>query len=153
MEKVNLLKNSFKTRNIDAYLVPSYDEFQNEYSPECLQRLKWLTNFSGSNGLALITKDKNYLFTDGRYLIQAKNQLSDDYLIFNIQDADDIFNKIFSIISSNFSVGYDPFIFSKWALENFSKLYIKDVANIKLVPLECNLMHPTALQCMLTHFK
>ncbi len=66
MEKVNLLKNSFKTRNIDAYLVPSYDEFQNEYSPECLQRLKWLTNFSGSNGLALITKDKNYLFTDGR---------------------------------------------------------------------------------------
>jgi Xaa-Pro aminopeptidase len=140
MEKVNLLKNSFKTRNIDAYLVPSYDEFQNEYSPECLQRLKWLTNFSGSNGLALITKDKNYLFTDDRYLIQAKNQLSDDYLIFNIQDADDIFNKIFSIISSNFSVGYDPFIFSKWALENFSKLYIKDVTNIKLVPLEGNLI-------------
>ena len=140
IEKINLLKNSFETHNIDGYLVPSYDEFQNEFTPECLQRLKWLTNFSGSNGLALITKDKHYLFTDSRYTIQAKSQLPDDYTILNMQNAKEIFTKIFSKVSHKFSTGYDPFIFTKRGLEYFSKHYIKGNKHVELLPLENNLI-------------
>jgi Xaa-Pro aminopeptidase len=140
IKKINLLKNSFKTHNIDGYLVPSYDEFQNEFTPDCLQRLKWLTNFSGSNGLALITKDKHYLLTDSRYIIQAKNQLPDDCAILNMQNAEEIFTKIFSKISSKFSIGYDPFIFTKRGLEYFSKHYAKGNNYVELQPLENNLI-------------
>lgn len=140
IKKINLLKNSFKTHNIDGYLVPSYDEFQNEFTPECLQRLKWLTNFSGSNGLALITKDKHYLLTDSRYIIQAKNQLPDDYTIFNMQNTDHIFTEIFSKINSKFFIGYDPFIFTKRGLEYFLKYYIKDNNHIEFLPLKSNLI-------------
>ncbi len=140
IKKINLLKNSFKTHNIDGYLVPSYDEFQNEFTPECLQRLKWLTNFSGSNGLALITKDKHYLFTDSRYIIQAKNQLPEDCIIFNMQNTDHIFTEIFSEVSHKFSIGYDPFIFTKRGLEYFLKHYVKGNNNIELLPLKNNLI-------------
>ena len=133
IEKINLLKNSLKIRNIDGYLVPSYDEFQNEFTPECLQRLKWLTNFSGSNGLALITKDKYYLLTDSRYIIQAKNQLPDDCTILNMQNSEEIFTKIFGEISSKFSIGYDPFIFTKRGLEYFLKYYTKGNKYIELL--------------------
>jgi Xaa-Pro aminopeptidase len=140
IEKINLLKNSLKIRNIDGYLVPSYDEFQNEFTPECLQRLKWLTNFSGSNGLALITKDKYYLLTDSRYIIQAKNQLPDDCTILNMQNSEEIFTKIFGEISSKFSIGYDPFIFTKRGLEYFLKYYTKGNKYIELLPLENNLI-------------
>ena len=97
-------------------------------------------NFSGSNGLALITKDKYYLLTDSRYVIQAKNQLPDDCTILNMQNSEEIFTKIFGEISSKFSIGYDPFIFTKRGLEYFLKYYTKGNKYIELLPLENNLI-------------
>ena len=53
----------------------------NEYSPLRNQRLKWLTGFSGSNGTALILKNTNYFFTDGRYTLQAEKELPENFKI------------------------------------------------------------------------
>ena len=62
---INKLKQKFKRYEIDGYIIPKNDEFFSEYANP--NRLKIVSNFSGSAGMALILKDKNYLFVDGRY--------------------------------------------------------------------------------------
>ena len=74
MEKIKKLRDIFKKEKIDGYLVPKNDEFFNEYISKKNDRLNYISNFSGSFGFALILKNKNYLFVDGRYSLQAKNQ-------------------------------------------------------------------------------
>ena len=74
MEKINKLKSLFKGNNINGYLITKNDEFFGEYVPDNKDKLKYFTNFSGSSGFAFILKKKNYLFVDGRYTVQAKNQ-------------------------------------------------------------------------------
>ena len=62
---IKLLRSKFKKYGIDAYIIPKNDDFFTEYSK--LNRLEVISNFSGSAGLAIILKNINYLFTDGRY--------------------------------------------------------------------------------------
>ena len=70
IKKIQILRSKFKKYNIDGYIVPKNDDYFTEYSK--INRLKIITNFSGSAGLAIILKKKNYLFTDGRYNIQRQ---------------------------------------------------------------------------------
>ena len=74
MEKIEKLKKIFKKEKLDGYIIPKNDEFFSEYIPSHNDRLNFISKFSGSNGFALILRDKNYLFTDGRYTLQANNQ-------------------------------------------------------------------------------
>lgn len=69
--------DNFDTYNIDGYIIPHSDEYQNEYTPDCSKRLEYITGFKGSNGIAIITKDNQYFWTDGRYQLQAKQELPD----------------------------------------------------------------------------
>ena len=62
MEKINKLKIKFKKEKIDGYLISKNDEFFNEYIPKHNDRLKYVSNFSGSYGFALLLKKNNYLF-------------------------------------------------------------------------------------------
>ena len=65
MEKINRLVKLFDQFNIDAYIIPKNDEFFNEYISENNDKLKFISNFSGSFGLALISKKKIiYLLMD-----------------------------------------------------------------------------------------
>ena len=68
--RIRKLRNQFKKLKIDGYVIPKNDEFFSEYSK--IDRLKIISNFSGSAGCAIILKKKNYLFVDGRYSLQAK---------------------------------------------------------------------------------
>ena len=52
MEKINKLKSKFKEYNVDGYLIPKNDEFFNEYVPHHKDDLQYISNFSGSYGLA-----------------------------------------------------------------------------------------------------
>ena len=70
--RVSTLVSKFKKYNIDGYIIPKNDEFFSEYSAS--DRLKTISNFSGSAGYSIILKKKNYLFVDGRYTIQAKKR-------------------------------------------------------------------------------
>ena len=84
MEKIKRLIKLFDYYNIDAYVVPKNDEFFNEYIDNNNDRLKFISNFSGSFGIALIFKKKNYLFVDGRYTLQAKIQNRKIFTIYNL---------------------------------------------------------------------
>ena len=70
--RINKLKKTFNKLEIDGYVIPKNDEFFSEYSK--VNKLKIISNFSGSAGLAIISKKKNYLFVDGRYTIQAHKE-------------------------------------------------------------------------------
>ena len=76
MEKIKKIKKFLKEENIQGYIIPKNDMFFNEYTDESEDRLKYISNFSGSFGFALILENKNFLFVDGRYTLQANNESS-----------------------------------------------------------------------------
>ena len=84
MNNIKKLRSSFKSFMIDGYLVPKNDEYFNEYVNRSSDRLKFISNFSGSAGFALILKKNNYLFVDGRYTIQGQIQSGKNFKIITI---------------------------------------------------------------------
>ena len=79
---ISKIKNTIKEYNLDGYIVPKNDEFFTEYSK--INKLQILANFTGSAGFALILKNSNHLFVDGRYTIQAKKQSGKKFVIHEI---------------------------------------------------------------------
>ncbi len=109
--RINTLISKFNKYNIDGYIIPKNDEFFSEYSAN--DRLKSITNFSGSAGYSIILKNKKYLFVDGRYTIQAKKEAGKNFQIIDL-------NKIINCnLFKNLSIGFDPKIFTSNQIENF----------------------------------
>ena len=128
MEKIKKLKRIFEREKIDGYIIPKNDEFFGEYIPDHNDRLNFISNFSGSYGFALILKNKNYLFADGRYTLQANNQSGRFFKIITIPDKlpGDIFK------NKKLSIGFDPKLFTKRSLSIFigkSKCKYKPLLN------------------------
>src|SRR6476469_1387317 len=73
--RLSRLRAELKKRKLTALLVPRQDEFQGEYVAAYAERLKWLTGFGGSWGLAIVTLKKAAIFVDGRYTIQVRQQV------------------------------------------------------------------------------
>ena len=74
-ERLKSLRDEMRKRNIDYYIVPTADFHESEYVGEYFKARKWITGFTGSAGTAVIGMDEAGLWTDGRYFIQAENQL------------------------------------------------------------------------------
>ena len=75
---ISKIINTIKKYYLDGYIVPKNDEFFTEYSR--INKLQILANFNGSAGFALILKNSNHLFVDGRYTLQAKNNRAKNLL-------------------------------------------------------------------------
>ena len=123
------LKSIFVKYNIDGYIVPKNDEHFSEYSKN--NRLKKISNFTGSAGFALILKKINYLFVDGRYTIQSVKESGKFFKIIEIPHTSmrDILDKYKDLV-----IGYDPKIFtSKFLKENIPN-------ECRLNPLDVNLI-------------
>jgi len=109
--RINTLISKFNKYNIDGYIIPKNDEFFSEYS--AIDRLKAITNFSGSAGYSIILKKKKYLFVDGRYTIQAKKESGKSFKILD-------FHKIINCnLFRNLSIGFDPKIFTSQQIKKF----------------------------------
>ena len=80
------LRNILKKKKVSGFVIPSADEFQSEFCPAHARRLEWISGFTGSAGVAVITDKKAAFFTDGRYTLQAKNELIRGFDVFNIAD-------------------------------------------------------------------
>ncbi len=120
------LRKTFKELKIDAYIIPKNDEFFSEYSQN--DKLKKISNFSGSAGYALISKKKNYLFVDGRYTIQAKLESKKIFQILDINriiDCNLLKKKI---------IGFDPKLFTS---DQIKKFFLK---NNEIKPIQSNLI-------------
>jgi Xaa-Pro aminopeptidase len=122
MEKINKLKKLFKQFNLDGYIVPKNNNFFGEYVPKAEDNLKYISNFTGSAGFAVILKNKNLMFVDGRYTTQATIQCGKNYKIFTIpkQYPFNIFN------NKNLNLGFDPKLHTENSLNKlFSNHFVK----------------------------
>ncbi|MDC3138843.1 M24B family metallopeptidase [Candidatus Pelagibacter sp.] len=105
------LRSKFKKYEIDGYAIPKNDDYFTEYSK--LNRLEVISNFSGSAGLAIILKNKNYLFTDGRYTIQSKIESGKNFKIYG-------FEKLINCsLFKNLTLGIDPKLFTNTQIKNY----------------------------------
>ena len=105
MDKIKKLKKLFIPFMIDGYIVPKNDEYFNEYVNRSDERLKFISNFSGSAGFAIILKNKNLLFIDGRYTIQAEIQSGKSFEIITIPKK---FPKDVIKSKKKIVIGFDP---------------------------------------------
>jgi len=113
-KEIKALRKKFKKYDIDGYIIPKNDDYFTEYSK--INRLKIISNFSGSAGLAVVLKDKNYLFTDGRYTIQSKIESGNYFKIIS-------YEKIINCnLFKNLKLGLDPKLFTH---EQIKKYFLK----------------------------
>lgn len=75
-ERIALLREQMKKHNIDYYIITSADAHQSEYVPLHWKSRAWISGFSGSAGTVIVSKEKAYLWADGRYHIQAAEQIA-----------------------------------------------------------------------------
>ena len=129
MKNLYTLFNKFK---VDGYVIPKNDEYFNEYVSPSKDRLKFISNFSGSAGFAIILKKQNFLFVDGRYSFQAKKQSGKKFKIFTIPHKlpKDIINK-----TKKITLGFDPKLHTERQLK-----FLFNIKNVKLKPLNTNLI-------------
>ncbi len=114
--KIKKLRRKFNIYNIDGYAVPKNDGYFSEYSSP--DRLKFISNFDGSAGLAIILRDKNYLFVDGRYTIQAKSQSGTNFKVVEIH------KKLpWKVLKHKIKIGYNPYCFTNLSLARYFKNY------------------------------
>ncbi len=132
MEKINKLKKLFSDHNIDGYIIPKNDEFFNEYVSPSKDRLKFISNFSGSAGFSIILKKKNYLFVDGRYTIQAKIQSGSNFKVLTIPYK---FPKDVLKTKKKMIIGFDPKLHNQQQFNFFLK-----VKNINFKKINKNLI-------------
>tara|TARA_Y100000590_G_scaffold112056_1_gene127769 strand:+ start:4694 stop:6418 length:1725 start_codon:yes stop_codon:yes gene_type:complete len=133
MDKIKKLRKLFETYSIDGYIVPKNDEFFGEYVDQRNDRLNYISSFTGSAGYAIILKKISYLFVDGRYTLQAKNECNKNFKIIEIHKKKP--SKILAKINTKIKIGFDPKLFSEANLINNFK-----AQNVSLVPIEQNLV-------------
>jgi Xaa-Pro aminopeptidase len=134
--RVAALRTWLAENGIDGFLVPRADEHQGEYVPARAARLKWLTGFSGSAGVALVLADSAVIFVDGRYTLQVRKET--DPAIFSYDSLVD--NPPAKWIGPNLKsgtrLGFDPWLHTTGEIDTLKAAAKK--AGVELVPLETN---------------
>jgi Xaa-Pro aminopeptidase len=123
-ERIRSIRKFFASYSIAGYIVPSTDEYQNEYTSSYARRLEYITGFTGSNGIVIILSEKVLFFTDGRYKEQSQKELPPECEIHDLSEL--------KSIKIEDSIGYDPMLFTQ------SQLRLYD--NLDLQPVDTNLV-------------
>ncbi|WGL18164.1 aminopeptidase P family protein [Microbulbifer bruguierae] len=134
--RLQRLRSELVGQQIDAFLVPRGDEYQNEYVPAADERLAWLTGFTGSAGLAALARDRNALFVDGRYTLQAAQEIGSQPIEQQSLSAADIANWLCDALNEGDTLGYDPRLHTEPALAPLKKRLTE--CGILLRPLDDN---------------
>ncbi|MBX3580560.1 MAG: aminopeptidase P family protein [Rhizobiaceae bacterium] len=135
-ERVSRLRAWLHDRNLDGFIVPRADEHQGEYVPPHSERLKWLTGFTGSAGVAIVLASKAVIFVDGRYTLQVQDQT--DPAIFSIESLVD--NPPPKWVKDNLREGtrlaFDPWLHTIGEIKALTEAAHK--TGVELVPLAAN---------------
>ena len=126
IKMIKIVKKFINANNLDGYIIPKNDIYFTEYSK--INNLSKVTNFTGSAGFALILKNKNFLFVDGRYTLQAKSQSGKNFKIIEIpyfwpKDIKNI---------QNYKIGFNPKLFTESTLEKYFQ------NRVNLIPIKLN---------------
>jgi len=135
LEKFRVL---LKEHSLDAYIIPSEDAHYSEYPPCNAKRRQFISGFTGSSGIAIVTLQSAFLWTDGRYHLQASEQLDPDCWVLmkeGCQSVPTIKQFLEQTFLSGCRVGYDPTTMSIARL-----LYEFKSEKFTLVPVKTNLV-------------
>ncbi len=132
--RIAAVRAEMHKHRLDGFLVPHADEHQSEYLPENAERLAWLTGFTGSAGFAVLTTQRCVLFVDGRYSLQASQQI--DSAVTEIDSLiDNPPSKWFATnVSAGQRIGFDPWLLTISQRREFAKALKK--AGAELVQVE-----------------
>jgi Xaa-Pro aminopeptidase len=113
MTTLDALRAQLFAHQLGAYIQPVHDEWLSEYPPACNQRVEWLSGFAGSAGTLIVTKEKATMLVDGRYTLQAANQL--DSVLYEVHNSADISigQWLVSALPASARVGYDAYLFTQ----------------------------------------
>ena len=127
-KRIQKLKKLIKNHKLDGYVIPKNDAYFSEFaSPD---RLKTISNFSGSAGFAIILKKENFLFVDGRYTLQAQIQSGNYYKIIEIPKFS--LKNTLKKYKKKLLLGFDPQLFTSSLIKrNFNDIF-------NLLPIEEN---------------
>ena len=136
MDALQLLREEMKKHGVDGLLIPRGDAFSGEEVPPSDDRLKYISGFTGSAGMAIVTQDQAALFSDGRYTLQMTAETNDDWSCHVMPDADMVAWLVSNLEGG--ALGIDPWLMTLSGYESLqSKL--ADTA-ISLMSLDHNLI-------------
>ncbi len=135
-DNVPKLRAELNALDLDGFLVPHEDEYDNEYLPDCNERLLWISGFSGSAGAAIVMKDRAAVFVDGRYTLQIRQQA--DAEIFDYRDLveEGLSGWIENHAKAGEKIGYDARLHSPASLKRLK--ICANRAGVELVSVETN---------------
>ncbi|RZF65431.1 aminopeptidase P family protein [Sphingomonas populi] len=130
------LREQLARDRLDGFVVPLTDEHMSEYVGEYAQRLAWLTGFQGSAGTAVVLPQEAAIFTDGRYTLQVREQVSAEDWQFVGVPATSVSAWLGAHAAEGGRIGYDPWLHtSAWVAEASRALAERGAA---LVPVDTN---------------
>jgi len=129
--RVAALRAELQRTGLSGFVVPRADRFQNEYVAPADERLAWLTGFTGSAGTAIVLLDRAALFVDGRYTLQARDQI-DTGLFEIVPIAETSPEKwIEANLGSGGTLAYDPWLHTVDGAERFARACAAAGASLK----------------------
>lgn len=136
VERAAKLRAELHRRGLDGFLIPRSDEHQGEYVPAHAERLRWLTGFNGSAGMAVVLTNKAAIFVDGRYTLQVRGQVDlDTFEAKHLMDEPPS-RWIEENLPKGAKLAYDPWLHTIDAVARLRKAAEK--AGGKLVPVDTN---------------
>jgi Xaa-Pro aminopeptidase len=119
--RLEALRAELSSRGLSGFVVPHADRYQSEYLPPSEERLAWLTGFTGSAGVAIVLADRAAIFVDGRYTLQAGEQVDTTYV--NVQHIAETTPDAWlrSNLSAGATLGYDPWLHTAESAETLAK--------------------------------
>lgn len=137
-ERIAQLRDVLAHEKLDAFLVPLTDEYMNEYVPAYAQRLAWLTGFTGSAGLAIVMADRAALFTDGRYTLQAAQQVDETLYELLHTSKNPLSEYLAKYLKESGRIAYDPWLHTRMGLEKIKPALAKTKS--KIISVDKNLI-------------
>jgi Xaa-Pro aminopeptidase len=109
-DRLAALRNQLSAESLDGFVVPLTDEHMSEYVGGYAQRLGWLTGFGGSAGTAVVLRDEAAIFTDGRYTIQVRDEVSAEHWQYVPVPEESVAGWLATHAPAGSRIGYDPWL-------------------------------------------
>lgn len=123
-KRLNDLRKVLALKKVTALIIPTTDPHQSEYIADYWKCREWLTGFSGSAGVAIVTQNKAQLWTDSRYFIQAEKELIEPFKLHKqLTKQPEYFDWLYKHLKSGDSIGYDAQLFPTATIEFYSNKF------------------------------
>jgi Xaa-Pro aminopeptidase len=132
-DRLSALREQLKRDRLDGFVVPLTDEHMSEYVGAYAQRLAWLTGFQGSAGSAVVLSSEAAIFTDGRYTLQVRQQVSADQWQYVSVPGTSMASWLGEHAPDGGRIGYDPWLHTRAWVEEAKKALAEKGAELVAV--------------------